>query len=220
MQQQHRPTIEIAEPAKTAVAVATENLWTLLQEHHRLNATWQTTRREQDRLAMVRSFSISITCPGSRFGDPATREAWPRCTPTVLSRDTAERTDHLEYRGACLGCGWVSDHTHRLRRGGENAAVEDAHDHTHPGWRKTPVVEAPPSLDSPQAYAYRIARWRQQWEQLLPAGWLDRGGPIRTPRTRGGTRHVPGRAPGGGYDLAAAPDAQPEAPGGQLGLFP
>ncbi len=206
----------------TAVAVATESLWTLLAEHDRLHATWQTTRREDDRVAMVRSFSIAITAPGSRFGHPDTAPpVWPSCTPTVLSRDSGDRTDHLEYRGACLGCGWISDHTHRLRRGGgENTAVEDAHDHTHPGWRELPVVEAPPTLDSPHAHAHaqRLARWRERWELLLPAGWLEQRGPIRTPRSGGGTRHVPGRAPGGGYDLAAV-DAVPEAPGGQLGLF-
>jgi len=200
--------------------IATETLWRLLEEHDHLYANWQTTRQEQDRLAMVRTFSIAITAPGSGFGDPKlTREAWPACTPTVLCRDSGEPTDHLEYRGACLGCGWVSDHTHRLRRGGENAAVEDAHDHTHPGWREIPVVEGPPTLDSPHAYERGIGRWRERWELLLPACWLDRGGPIRTPRSHGGTRHVPGRAPGGGYDLAADPGATPEKPGGQLGLF-
>jgi hypothetical protein len=209
-----------ANGSTNTAAVATENLWSLLEQHDHLQATWQASRLEEVRVAMVRSWSIGITSPGSRFGHPdLDREAWLICTPTVLTRDNGEPADHLEYRGACLGCGWVSDNVHRLRRGGENAAVEDAHDHTHPGWRDVPVVEAPPSLDSPQAYARGIARWRERWELLLPAGWLDRGGPIRTPRSHGGTRHVPGRAPGGGYDLAADLGATREKPGGQLGLF-
>jgi hypothetical protein len=47
-----------------------------------------------------------------------------------------------------------------------------------------------------------------------------RAGPIRTNRGKHATRHVPGGAPGGGYDLSAAsPTAAPEASGGQLGLF-
>jgi hypothetical protein len=219
MLQQTLSTAETEVPESPATAGATKPLRALLEQHDRLHAIWQTTRCEADRLAMVRSFSISITSPGSRFGDPdLAQNAWPRCTPTILSRDTGERTNHLEYAGACLGCGWVSDRTHRLRYGGENAAVEDAHDHTHPGWREVPVVEAPPTPDSPGAYTHQIARWRERWEQLLPDRWLERGGPIRTPRSRGGTRHVPGRAPGGGYDLSAD-DALAEAPGGQLGLF-
>jgi hypothetical protein len=200
-------------------AAAIDDLWALLDQHSTLYARWQSTKREEDRRAMQASWQIWITSPGSRFGDPASqRESWPTCTPTVLSRDTGEPGDHLEYRGACLGCGWVSDRAHRLRRGGENAAVEDAHDHTHPGWRDIPVVETPPTLDSPHAHTRAISRWRERWEFLLPEGWLDRGGPIRTKRTGAGTRHVPGRAPGGGYDLAAV-DGVAEQPGGQLGLF-
>jgi hypothetical protein len=205
--------------ASPAVA-ASEGLWALLREHRRLHDLWRTTKSEQDRVVMQASWHIWITSPGSRDDDRDTDEqSWPTCTPTVLSRDTGEPGDHLEYRGACLGCGWVSDRAHRLSRGGENAAVEDAHDHTHPGWREIPVVEAPPTPDSPRAYARGLARWRDRWGSLFPDGWLDHGGPIRTKRSPGGTRHVPGRAPGGGYDLAADADTMPEEPGGQLGLF-
>jgi len=143
---------------------------------------------------------------------------WTRCTPTVLCRDSWPRRPHLEYRGACLGCGWVSPRTHWMGAGGENAAVEDAHDHTHPGWRDLPVVAAIPSIDSPARHKQAIVRWRAAWERVLPAGWLDQGGPIRTKRSPLATRHVPGRAPGGGYDLAARADER-EIPGGQLELF-
>jgi hypothetical protein len=126
---------------------------------------------------------------------------------------------HLEYRGACLGCGWVSPNTHLIGHGGENAAVEDAHDHTHPGWRELPIVAAVPKLDSPSQYVRQIPRWREQWEPLLPAGWLDAGGPIRTPRRRGESRHIPCRAPGGGYDLAAPEGSRPADAHGQLSIL-
>ena len=112
----------------------------------------------------------------------------------------------------------MSPNTRLIRAGGENAAVEDAHDHTHPGWRGLPVVERPPSAGAPSAHARALASWREQWEHLLPTGWLDRGGPIRTTRAAHGTRHVPGSAPGGGYDLSAG-NTTTEQPCGQLGLF-
>ena len=53
----------------------------------------------------------------------------------------------------------------------------------------------------------RLARWTARVEQAVAAvageGWLAGGGPIRTRRDRPASRHVPGRAPGGGYDLSA-----------------
>lgn len=87
----------------------------------------------------------------------------------MLSRDHYPAPDHLEYRGACLGCGWVSDHTHRGAKA-ENLAVEDAHDHTHPGWRDIPVVGAPPSGDAPSAHNKLVGVWVEKWAPLLPDG--------------------------------------------------
>ncbi len=200
----------------------------LLADHARLHAIWKQSGTEEDRRLMAAAWEIGITQPGAEFRRHRSAPgAEIGCRPTVLCRhrlpepgeDYWGMRDHLAYRGACLGCGWVAERDHLIGHGGENAAVEDAHDHTHPGWREIPVVESPPSLDSPQAYTRGIARWRERWELLLPAGWLEQGGPIRTPRTPPGNRHVPGRAPGGGYDLAAGHDATPEVPGGQLGLF-
>ena len=199
-----------------------ETLWQLLAEHDRLQAIWQSTRSEPDRLAMVACWSVAITAPGwSPFSSerPAPG-ARPSCNPTVLTRDTAQRPNHLAYRGACLGCGWVAGQVHLIRQGGENAAVEDAHDHTHRGWREIPIVARPNLPDAPSQRARAIEAWRSRWEPLLPAGWLDGGGPIRTNRGEHGNRHVPAGAPGGGYDLSATgSNATPEAPGGQLGLF-
>jgi len=51
---------------------------------------------------------------------------------------------------------------------------------------------------------------------VLPAGWLEMGGPIRTHRSAPANRHVPGRAPGGGYDLASD---EREETAGQLAFF-
>lgn len=73
---------------------------------------------------------------------------WGRCTPTVLVHDTDE-ANHMAFRGACLGCGWVAQAVHGIRAGGENAAAENANDHTHPTWRTLPVVERPPPPPTP-----------------------------------------------------------------------
>ena len=191
----------------------------LLDEHERASDAWRTTGREDDRLVMRQTWEIGITQPGNRWNQRADLSVWTRCTPTVLDRETGNPDAHLEYRGACLGCGWVSPHTHLIHEGGENAAVEDAHDHTHRGWRELPIVAAVLTADSPSQYVRAIARWREQWERLLPVGWLDAGGPIRTPRGRGATRHVPGRAPGGGYDLATPEGSPPADPDGQMALL-
>ena len=198
-------------------------LWDLLDEYRQLHATWRQTHTEEDRRRMRVVWSIPLTCPGSGMGETERIRPgqWDRCTPTVLSSDHWPEPEHLQYRGACLGCGWVAERTHR-RAGGENAAVEDAHDHTHPGWRDIPVVGTPPSLETPARHARAVEQWRWLWESRLPDEWLARGGPIRTNRTPPGNRHVPGRAPGGGYDLASTTETAaslPERAGGQLGLF-
>ncbi len=201
----------------SATATGTVSLWALLAEHDRLHAIWRHSRQESDRLAMAVAWALAITHPGGGLFDDGELLAgcWERCTATVLCSDHWPEREHLHYRGACLGCGWVSDHTHR-GAGAENAAVEDVHDHTHPGWRDLPVLAAPPSMESPAAYKRLVERWRATWEPVLPAGWLDRSGPIRTHRSAPANRHVPGRAPGGGYDLASD---EREETAGQLAFF-
>jgi len=89
------------------------------------------------------------------------------------------------YRGICAPCGWhaISD---------ENGVVEAWHDHAMPGWRDLPVR---PAGLTPAA--------EKVWLEAYPGDWQAPGAPIRTPRSTGGTRHVPGRSPWGGYDLAA-----------------
>ncbi len=191
----------------------------LLDDHERAGDLWRTTRREEDRQAMRQTWEIGITQPGNRWNQRADLSVWKVCTPTSLDRETGDPAAHLEYRGACLGCGWVSPDTHRIDQGGENAAVEDANDHSHPGWRQLPIVAPIPNADGVAQHVRAIARWREQWERLLPVGWLDSGGPIRTARGPGASRHVPCRAPGGGYDLAAPEGRKPDDPTGQMALI-
>jgi hypothetical protein len=196
-----------------------ESLWDLLQVASERRVVWEAGHCEDARLALARSWDIWITCPGSRLGHQLVQPGtWSRCTPTVLGRDTGDENNHLVYRGACLGCGWVAEQVHPIWEGGENEAAEDANDHGYPGWRDLPIVERPPHNDGGAAYGNAVSVWRNRWERILPPGWLDRGGPIRTLRKGLGTRHVPGGAPGGGYDMNAG-DGAAEVPGGQLGLF-
>ena len=92
----------------------------------------------------------------------------------------------------CRGCDWEGNDRHD----DETAAVFDALDHAHPGWRDSPVVEAA----SPAAKEKAAGRWIANVHDLYgdrPDGW-----PIITERM-GGLRAVPGRSPWGGYDIAA-----------------
>src|SRR5208283_1325547 len=110
--------------AMSATATGTVSLWALLAEHDRLQAIWRNSRHESDRLAMAGAWALAITHPGSGLFDDGEPLAgrWERCTATVLCSDHWPEREHLHYRGACLGCGWVSDHTHR-GAGAENVAV-------------------------------------------------------------------------------------------------
>ncbi len=145
---------------------------------------------------------------------PVAEAPTARCLPTLMTADL--RCDHhgqpccclggLYYRGACLGCPWegpVRDH--------ENPAVEDAHDHSWPGWRDLPTVPRRPDTGSGTSSAARtrLTGWAAQVHAAYPAGWLTGGGPIRTQRQAARTRHVPAHSGFGGYDLAVlAPQPQ------------
>ncbi|GAA1768592.1 DUF6349 family protein [Nonomuraea bangladeshensis] len=115
----------------------------------------------------------------------------PEHRPTLLARVVDEPSWHQLYRGACLGCDWEGE---TRQSGGD--AVEDAHDHAWPGWRDLPAVKPPKS---------NHARWLVEVGRAYPPGWLEAGGPIVTVRADSRfSRHLPGKAPGGGYDLAAS----------------
>lgn len=181
----------------------------LLAEHDALYRAWLADKGDEElRAAALATWDIGITQPGSTLGgrdEPFQLLPEDGCQPTVLSanRDDSDGLGHLMFRGACLGCGWVSGRVHPLRAGGGNAAVEDAHDHTHPGWRDLPVVPpAPRDVSGSQAKA-ALDRKRAEIAALHPPGWAERRGPTRTLRQPMGTRHVPFGGWFGGYDLSA-----------------
>lgn len=150
------------------------------------------------------AWTVQISCP-----DTAT----DRCQPSVLSADLRCNCDRSEecccvgallYRGACRGCEWEGEPRDR-----ENAAAEDACDHAWPGWGAVPLVSPVPEQRN------KRAAWIARVTGLYPASWLEDGGPIRTQRAGAGTRHVPGRTPFGGYDMAVVEEHISDAGCGQ-----
>src|SRR5262249_33841856 len=81
---------------------------------------------------------------------------------------------------------------------------EDAVDHSHPEWRRLPVVAPPKGWDcgTPRAVAAARERLVAQFGAAMPADWPERMGPVVTPRSRLATRQGPGHSPFGGYDMA------------------
>ncbi|WP_433235303.1 DUF6349 family protein [Streptosporangium sp. CA-135522] len=138
---------------------------------------------------------IYINHPGfNGHGGPVVSTA-PLHRPTVLYLGFRS---HSLKRGACLGCEWDEGEDRRQER----EAVEDAHDHAWPGWRDLPAVLPPPGAAGFDPKV--LARWRVKVDKAYPPGWLEAGGPIITVRKDSAlSRHEPGKAPGGGYDLAA-----------------
>jgi Family of unknown function (DUF6349) len=147
---------------------------------------------------------------------PVTSGGWPartaRCRAAVLMADgrpaEAGCGGHLPdrawrlpalaglvYRGCCLGCEWEGAVTHDC----ENAAADDALDHAWPGWRDLPVVSRPATTGRDDVAK---AAWLRDLGGVLPGGWLEAGGPIRTMRSPQGFRSVPASTPWGGYDAA------------------
>lgn len=104
-----------------------------------------------------------------------------------------------EYRSACWGCDWTGPIVRR-----EQEAVEDALDHTHPGWRDTPTLEGMPS-NIRLAGEYSQELWRRKHIQkighLFPPDWEERKGPNKAWREPMAGRHVPGYGLFGGYEV-------------------
>ncbi|MEZ0076337.1 DUF6349 family protein [Planotetraspora sp. GP83] len=137
------------------------------------------------------------------------------CRTTVLSWShdgqmpspptVAEPERHIRYRSFCGACGHAGP-----IRSDENTAVEDGQDHAFSGWRDMPVLlHRPYDIDSSSKKA--ITKWEADARKAYPQGWFERGGPVLEWRTPPGTRHVPGRAPGGGYAMAVV-RAEPATP--------
>lgn len=145
-------------------------------------------------LAIPQGWQVALCEPDEAPG--------PGCQPTVIAR--YRRGDApTQYRGACLGCGWVG-----RDRETSNVAVEDAHDHTHPGWRSLPVVDLPRRTGDPRRDAAMLARVGVELVRTHPSGWPERCGPIRAHRDSPiASRHVPGNSPWGGYEMAVVGEA-------------
>ena len=171
----------------------TTALAAILEQTHAVDQAIEAGTRQPGSLRF--EWTFGITHPGG-WGDRRPTQG-DYCTASILSRDRRDDGGHLEYRGVCMTCGWVSDSL----RTSENAAVEDALDHTHPGFRDLPVLPHRPSGDAPT----QMQRWRDEMAALLapwlPDGWAETEGPVWTTRTPHGTRHVPGWGVFGGYDL-------------------
>ena len=89
----------------------------------------------------------------------------------------------------------------------ENDATEAAVDHAFPGWRETPIVPRVERFGDAKKEAAQEAALLAKIRPLYAAGWFERGGPIRTMRRWPSTRHVPGNAPTGGFDMCAGVEA-------------
>jgi|GEM_PF-4435970 len=127
----------------------------------------------------------------------------PGCQPVVMRAQTGCHHHHWTetcmcvgqhtspFRARCRGCTWRSELVAT-----ETEAVFAGLDHTHPGWRQSPVVSPRPH-DNPK----KQQRWDTAVANLYgnrPEGW-----PIITDRDHRGARAVPSRSPWGGYDVAA-----------------
>ncbi|WP_164932259.1 MULTISPECIES: DUF6349 family protein [unclassified Streptomyces] len=145
-----------------------------------------TSLRNADREVLRGTWSIGYGDPGftTQFGTPP--EPSDHHSATSIHKIV---TDALWlHRGACLACPWEGPD--RRRR---DAAIEDAHDHTHPEWRTLPI------MDRASGRGARI--WWQHVRARYPQGWFDAGGPLRLYAEPPFDRHEAGAAPGGGFIL-------------------
>ncbi|WP_240739967.1 DUF6349 family protein [Leucobacter triazinivorans] len=101
----------------------------------------------------------------------------------------------LLYQANCEPCGWHSVSNT------ENDVVEAWHDHGVPGWRELPIIPAQIRVSDGSGGLTKIAR---AWiAKHYPTHMQIPGAPIITERARYATRHVNGRSPWGGYDIAS-----------------
>ncbi|MFB7828880.1 DUF6349 family protein [Streptomyces hydrogenans] len=158
----------------------------IARQHHYLTLC----RRRIDREAIRQTWSISYGDPGftGPYGDPPAPVE--RHTATSLTRAVAD--SRWIHRGACLACSWEGES--RRRR---DEAIEDAHDHTHPGWRDLPIFDRSPTGKG-------AATWAQHIRAVYPGGWFEASGPLRLYVDPPFDRHEAGAAPGGGFILYTA----------------
>lgn len=99
----------------------------------------------------------------------------------------------LMYQAICAPCRWhqISDRS--------NLVIEAWHDHAMPGWRDLPEFPLVLSRAETRQQKAVASAWITQH---YPPVWQQPGVPVRTMRVPEGTRHVPGRSPLHGYDIA------------------
>ncbi|MGW1064331.1 DUF6349 family protein [Streptomyces aureus] len=163
-----------------------------------------TSLRKADREVLRRTWSIGYGDPGftTQFDTPPE----PAARHAATSIHKAITDTRRLHRGACLACPWEGPD--RRRR---DEAIEDAHDHTHPGWRDLPIFERA-----------RTAKGGKTWwahvRATYPEGWFDVGGPLRLYIEPPFERHRAGAGPGGGFILYE-PRREPQRSGSvQLAL--
>lgn len=107
--------------------------------------------------------------------------------------ETCMCVGELIYQSICGPCEWsaIADR--------ENHAVELWHDHALPGWRDLPIVPSRLRMADKDCLSKSAKKWITEH---YPKSMQVPGAPIITERRPYGTRHVPGRSPWGGYDLA------------------
>ncbi|MFD9791301.1 DUF6349 family protein [Streptomyces sp. NPDC059070] len=156
----------------------------IARQHHYISL------RDADREVTRRTWSIGYQDPGftGPFGPPPQPSL--RHTATTLWRAVAD--SKWIHRGACLACSWEGPD--RTRR---DEAIEDAHDHTHPKWRKLPIFH-------PSSSGKAAKMWWIHIKHTYPEGWFDAGGPLRLYAEPPFDRHKASAAPGGGFILYTA----------------
>ncbi|MEU9238549.1 DUF6349 family protein [Streptomyces sp. NPDC048385] len=163
-----------------------------------------TSLRNADREVLRAAWSIGYGDPGftTQFGIPP--EPSTRHTATSIGKIVAD-VRRLQ-RGACLACSWEGPD--RRRR---DAAIEDAHDHTHPGWRDLPIFDRARSGKASKL-------WWAHVRASYPNDWFDVGGPLRLYVEPPFDRHQAGAAPGGGFVLHTARRKRQTSSSTQLSL--
>ncbi|MCK7627270.1 DUF6349 family protein [Streptomyces sp. RS10V-4] len=148
-----------------------------------------TTLRGASREVLRQTWSIGWDDPGytTQFGTPPNPA--PRHTATSLTKVLGDA--QWLYRGACLACAWEGPDQPK-----RDHAIEDAHDHTHPGWRTLPIFDRPPGAKGHKTWLLHVT-------ERYPAGRFDAGGPLRLYAEPYARRHKAGAAPGGGFALYA-----------------
>ncbi|WP_327436047.1 DUF6349 family protein [Streptomyces sp. NBC_01201] len=140
--------------------------------------------------------------------------------PTLLarSRPTGRRGDEQEFRGGCLACEWEGPvHSGDGFGDGDNEAVEDAHDHCFPGWRRLPPITTVEDR-------WAVPRSRSRWAQLTaqyPPGWINQCAPVLAWSRYRREAHAPPHAGRPRYELRVTrpPSNLGHHPADQRALF-